>query len=53
MPVCLSLNQKSLRAQTNTDLSLFRAFGRKQDYFEANPEKQWEFYIETDLKTHL
>lgn len=53
MPVCLSLNQKSVRAQTNIDLSLNRAFVEKKDCFEAIPGKQWKFYIKTDLKTCL
>lgn len=30
MPVCLGLNQRSVRAQTNIDLSLNRAFGEKR-----------------------
>ena len=32
---------------------LKQSFQKKQDYFEANPEKQWKFYIKTDLKTCL
>lgn len=43
MLVCFSLNLKSLGAQTNTDLYLYRVFWRKQDSFEANPEKQKNF----------
>ena len=30
---------------------LKQSFWRKKDCFEASPEKQWKFYIKTDLKT--
>lgn len=32
---------------------LKQSFWRKKDCFEASPEKQWKFYIKTDLKTCL
>lgn len=42
MPVCLSLNQKSARAQTNTNLSLNRAFWKKTRLFWSQSRKAVE-----------
>lgn len=38
---------------SNEHIFLIQSFWRKQDTFEVNPEKQWELYIKTDLKTCL
>lgn len=43
MPVCLSLNQKSVRAQTNIDLSLNRAFVEKRTVLKPFQESNGSF----------